>query len=130
VPDVAHGRGQLDVTHALAAHLAAGHLHAALVADDALVAVALVLAAVALPVTRGPEDALAEEPIPLRPQRAVVDRLRLRDLTVGPRQDGVRRGQRQPQRVEVLELQHFFRLFSLLVPTIRSCPPRPRPAPG
>src|SRR5205814_10430715 len=35
VPDVADGRGQLDVAHALAAHLGAGYLDAAFVAADA-----------------------------------------------------------------------------------------------
>ena len=84
VPDVRDGARQLDVAHPLATHLGARHLDAALVADDALVADALVLAAVALPVSGGPEDALVEEPILLGPQRAVVDRLRLRHLTLGP----------------------------------------------
>src|SRR5207344_2704813 len=77
VPDVRDRAGQLDVAHPLAAHLGARHLDAALVADDALVADALVLAAVALPVAGGPEDALVEEPILLGSKRAVVDRLRL-----------------------------------------------------
>ena len=81
-PDVTDGRSQLNVPHALAAHLRACHLDAALVADDALVADALVLAAVALEVLRRTEDLLAEEPVLLRLQRAVVDRLRLRDLPV------------------------------------------------
>ena len=57
------GRGQVDVAHALAADLLARHLDAAALADDALVADALVLAAVALPVLRRSEDALAEEPV-------------------------------------------------------------------
>jgi len=62
VPDVAHGRGQLDVAHPLPAHLGACDLHAALVADLFLVAVfdPLVFAAAALPVLHRPEDPLAE----------------------------------------------------------------------
>ena len=80
VPDVAHRGGELDVAHPLAAHLGAGDLHATLVADDPLVADPLVLAAVALPVLGGPEDALVEETVLLRLERAVVDRLRLGDL--------------------------------------------------
>src|SRR5207247_4080244 len=83
-PDVRDGRGQVDVTHALAAHLLARHLDAAALADDALVADALVLAAVALPVLRRAEDALAEEAVAFRLQRAVVDGLRLGDLTGRP----------------------------------------------
>jgi hypothetical protein len=82
---VGHGSGELDVAHALAADLRAGHLDAAALADDALEAHALVLAAVALPVPGGTEDLLAEEAVTLRLQRAVVDGLRLLDLTVAPR---------------------------------------------
>src|SRR5207249_9296612 len=83
-PDVRDGRGEVDVAHALAAHLLPRHLDAAALADDSLVADALVLAAVALPVARRPEDALAEQAVALRLQRAVVDRLRLRDLARRP----------------------------------------------
>src|SRR5206468_2126863 len=59
-PDVRHRRRELDVAHALATDLRARHLDAALVADDPLVTDPLVLAAVALPVTRRAEDALVE----------------------------------------------------------------------
>src|SRR5690606_30443355 len=83
-PDMGHGRGQLDVAHALPAHLGAGDLHAAPVADDAAIADPLVLTAVALPVLRRAEDLLAEEPLTLGLQRAVVDGLRLLDLAAGP----------------------------------------------
>src|SRR5690606_23919011 len=62
-PDVAHGARELDVAHALTAHLLAGNLDTALVADDALIADALVLAAVALEVLGGAEDLLAEEAV-------------------------------------------------------------------
>src|SRR5262249_14542280 len=93
VPDVRDPRGQLDVAHALAAHLGARDLDAAALADDALEADALVLAAVALPVLRRTEDLLAEEPVLLRLERAVVDRLRLLHLTVRPRADLVRGGE-------------------------------------
>src|SRR5204862_5910545 len=83
-PDVRDGSREVDVPHALAAHLLTGHLDAAALADDALVADALVLAAVALPVLRRAEDALAEEAVALGLERAVVDRLRLRDLSGRP----------------------------------------------
>ncbi len=84
VPDVGDGRGQLDVAHPLTTHLGAGHLDAAALADDALEADALVLAAVALPVAGRTEDLLAEEPVLLRLEGAVVDGLGLLDLAVGP----------------------------------------------
>ena len=89
-PDVGDGRGQVDVPHPLATDLGARDLDAAALADDALVADALVLAAVALPVLCGTEDALAEEPVLLGLQRAVVDRLGLGDLAGAPATDLLR----------------------------------------
>src|SRR5439155_419991 len=83
-PDVRHRHRELDVPHALAAHLGERDLHPAAVADDAAVADALVLAAVALPVLDRAEDALAEEPIPFRLEGAVVDGLGLGDLAPRP----------------------------------------------
>src|SRR5581483_8535338 len=70
-PDVGDGRGQVDVAHALATDLGARDLDAAALAHDALVADTLVLAAVALPVLRRTEDALAEQPVLLRLERPV-----------------------------------------------------------
>ena len=84
VPDVGDGGGQLDVAHALPADLGAGDLHAAAVADLALVADLLILAAVALPVLGGAKDALAVKAVALGLQGAVVDGLRLFDLAEGP----------------------------------------------
>src|SRR6185312_9104941 len=89
-PDVGDRRSEVDVPHPLAADLGAGHLDAAALADDALVADALVLAAVALPVLGRTEDALAEEAVFLRLQRAVVDRLGLGDLAPTPGADLLR----------------------------------------
>ena len=96
IPDMADRGGQLDVAHALPAHLGAGHLHAAFVADLFLVAVfdALVFAAGALPVLHRAEDALAEQAPALGLQGAVVDGFRLGDFPVGPFADF--RGRRHP----------------------------------
>src|SRR5436190_246711 len=106
VPDVADRAGKLDVAHPLAADLRAGDLDAALVADDALVANPLVLAAVALPVLGGTEDALVEEAVLLRLERAVVDRLGLGYLALGPLPDLVRAGERDTDGREVIDLEH------------------------
>src|SRR5689334_339010 len=83
-PDVRDGNGELDVTHALAAHLAQGHFDAAAVADDAAVTDSLVFAAMAFPVLYRTEDALAEQAVLLRLERAVVDRLGLGDFAPRP----------------------------------------------
>jgi hypothetical protein len=108
VPDVHHGCRQLDVAHPVAADLGAGHLDAAALADDALEPDALVLAAVALPVAGGAEDLLAEQPVLLGTQRAVVDRLRLLDFAVAPEADLVGGGQPDLELVEHVDVEHRF----------------------
>jgi len=94
------------VAHPLAPDLGAGDLDAALVADDALVANALVLAAVALPVARRAEDALVEQAVLLRAQRAVVDGLGLGNLALGPVADLLGRCERDADGVEVVDFEH------------------------
>src|SRR5208337_1301803 len=86
-PDVGDRGGERDVAHALAAHARQRHLDAALLADDALVLHALVLATQALVVLDRPEDAGAEQAVALGLERAIVDRLRLLDLAERPRKD-------------------------------------------
>ncbi len=111
-PDVADGRGQVDVTHALTAHLRARDLDAAALADDALVADALVLAAVALPVLGRTEDALAEQPILLGLERAVVDRLGLDHLAGAPAADLLGGGEADLDGVEVVYVDHVALAFA------------------
>src|SRR6185312_492535 len=60
IPDVRDGGGQLDVTHPLTTHLGASDLDAAALANYALEADTLVLAAVALSVASRSEAILAE----------------------------------------------------------------------
>src|SRR5918995_7241512 len=79
-----NGYGELDVPHALAAHLRQGHLDAAPVADHAAIADALVLPAMALPVLDRTEDALAEQAVLLGLEGAVVDGFGLEHLAPGP----------------------------------------------
>src|SRR5690606_7910151 len=100
-PDVRDRHGQLDVPHALAAHLRQRDLDAALVADVAADTNALELPAVAFPVLDRTEDALAEEPVTLRLERPVVDGLRLRHLAVAPAPDLLRGSDLQLDEVEV-----------------------------
>ena len=83
-PDVRDGNGELDVPHALAAHLRQGHFDAATVADHTAIADALVLPAMALPVLDRTEDALAEQAVLLGLERPVVDGLGLGHLTPRP----------------------------------------------
>ena len=134
VPDVGDGGGQLDVAHPLTTHLGAGDLDAAALADDALEPDPLVLAAVALPVAGRAEDLLAEEPVLLRLERAVVDRLRLLDLAVGPGADVVDRGQADADLVEEVHVQQDVSCFLLFGGTAsrgrgRDAAARRRPVP-
>ena len=101
VPDVGHGSGELDVAHAVATHLGRGDLDAAALADDALKADALVLAAGALPVLGGTEDLLAEQAVLLGLEGTVIDGLRLLDLTVRPGTDLVGGGKGDLYRVKI-----------------------------
>src|SRR5439155_6839027 len=103
-PAVGDRRGQIDVAHPLAADLLPGHLDAAPLADDALVADALVLAAVALPVLGRTEDALAEEAVALGLERAVVDRLGLRYLAGRPVANLLGRRETDTDRVELIDV--------------------------
>src|SRR6185436_3270780 len=95
-------------------HARQRHLDAALLADDALVLHALVLAAQALVILDRPEDTRAEQAVTLRLERAVVDRLGLLDLAVGPGQNLLRARDRNADLVEHLrrhlraeEIHHF-----------------------
>src|SRR5690606_30734668 len=103
-PDVRDGDAQLDVSHALAADAAEGHLDAATVADDAAVLDALVLAAGALPVLDRTEDALAEAAALLGLGRAVVDGVGVLDLALGPLADGFEGGDRDGDVVDLVDL--------------------------
>src|SRR5205823_10247928 len=92
----------LDMAHAVAAHLRQGDLDAALLANDAAVLHARVLAAQALVILDRAKDPGAEQPVPLRLEGAVVERLGLLDLAVRPGSEALRAGDRDPDLVEAL----------------------------
>src|SRR5439155_6111545 len=88
-------------------------LDPAALADDALVADPLVLAAVALPVLGRTENALAEETVALGLERAVVDRLGLRHLARGPVANLLARSKPDPDGIELVNVdQNRSRPFS------------------
>src|SRR5260370_203642 len=105
-PDMGNGYGELDVPHALAAHLRQGHFDAASIADHPTIADALVLAAMAFPVLDGTEDALAEQAVLFRFERPVVDGLGLGDFA--PRPPGPK-----PLKLEALALLWILRTTDL-----------------
>ncbi len=102
-PDMHDRRGELDMAHPLAADAAVRDLHAAAVADHALVLHAAVLAAGALPVLFGSEDALAEQAVLFWAVGAVVDRLRLLHFAERPTADVVGAGQADLDRRVIVD---------------------------
>ena len=100
-PDVRARRSQLDVAEAFAADFAERDFDAALVADDAAVLHALVLAAEALPVGDGTENLGAEQAVAFRFEGAVVDGLRLGDFAVRPGPDFFRTRKADPDGIEI-----------------------------
>ena len=102
VPDVSYGHNELDVSAALTAYLLLSYLNTASVADNALVADTLVLAAGALIIACRTEDALAEQAVALGLVGAVVDGLRLGNLTIRIFQDLLRRGKTDGNLREII----------------------------
>jgi hypothetical protein len=94
-------RRQVDVTHAVTAHLGLRDFNAALLADHATVLQALVLAAQALVILDRTKDLGAEQPVALRLEGAVVDGLRLLDFAERPAADLLRRCQTDPDGIEM-----------------------------
>src|SRR6266540_3926834 len=88
------------MAHALAPNARERDLDRALLADDALVLHALVLAAQALVVLDRSEDARTEQAVALGLEGPVVDGLRLLDLAVRPVANLLGRGELDPDRVE------------------------------
>jgi hypothetical protein len=129
-PDMRHRRRELDMAHALAPHARQRDLDRALLADDALVLHALVLAAQALVVLDRPEDARAEQAVALGLEGAVIDGLGLFDLAVGPGQNLVGARDRNPNLVEDLrrdlraEKIHQFLVHRLLLDAVGAVAPR------
>ena len=106
IPDVGDGSGKLDVSHPLAAHLALGDFHAALLADDALVAYPLISSAMAFPIARRSEDLFAEKTVAFGFLSAVIYGLGFRDLAVGPFPDLFGRGDTDLYCIEIAEFVH------------------------
>src|SRR4051812_4107260 len=124
------------MAHALAPHLRERDFDAALLADDAAVLHALVLAAQALVVLDRPEDAGAEQPVALGLERTVVDRLRLLDLAKRPRPDALRAGDGDLNLVELRGSSRLsenlcdFLIHTDLLSSDRGKGRRLKPAPG
>src|SRR3984893_4430778 len=83
-PDVRARRSELDVSKTLAANLAQGDFHAALVADHSAMLHALIFSAQAFPVGDGAKNFGAEKAVPFGFEGAVIDGLRFGNFAVRP----------------------------------------------
>ena len=80
-----YGSGKLDMTHTFTSYLVCRYFDAALFADLALVAcAAFIFSAVALPVLRRSENALAEQSLAFGFEGSVIDGFGLLHLAIGP----------------------------------------------
>src|SRR5579884_173901 len=104
VPNMAYGRCELDMAHALAANFRARDLHAAAIADHAFEADPLILAAVAFPVFGGPEDLFAEQAVAFGLEGAIVDGFRFLDLAERPSTDLFGRSKSDAHRIEIVDV--------------------------
>ena len=93
--------GQFDVTKTLSANLDLRDFDATTVAYYTSIADALVLAAVAVPVLDRTENALAEQPIALWFEGAIVDRLGLGDLPLRPSANSLGRSELNADGIEI-----------------------------
>src|SRR5690625_6650876 len=98
---MSHRRGQIDMAHALAAHLGQRNLGAALFAFYAAVLHALVFSAQTLVVLHGPKDGRAEKPLTLGAESPVVNGFRLLDFAERPGTNQLRRRQTDANCIEI-----------------------------
>src|SRR5262249_37624294 len=112
---------QFDMAHALATHLRARDLHTALVTDDALMPHTLIFAACALPILGRSEDALAEESVLFRLERAIVDSFWLGHLAIAPGANLLRAGQADADGVKIVDFEHWLRLKATRYRTLAPC---------
>ncbi len=103
--------GKLDVAHALTTHLGQRNLNPTLLAHDAAMLEALVLAAQALIVADRAEDLGAEQAFALRLEGTIVDRLRLFDFAVRPGADHFGRCQADTDGIKLFVLTLLFQNF-------------------
>ena len=103
------GRSQFNMGHPLAPDLGQGHFNTAFFADHTAVLQSLVLTAKAFVVLDRSKYLGAEQPVTLRLEGAVVNRLRLFYFTIRPGPDLVRRGKADGNRVKLLFLRYLLK---------------------
>src|SRR6476620_10724660 len=92
------------MAHAFTAHTRERHFDAATIADDAAMFDAFILSAGTFPVLHRTENTFAEQTTFFRLERAVVDGLGILDFAFRPRADGFRRGNRNCDVLNLVNL--------------------------
>src|SRR6185369_12454010 len=100
-PDMGTRAGQFNMAEPFPSNFRERDFNTALVANDAAVFHPLVFAAQTLPVRYRTENACTEKSVFLRFESSVVDGLRLRDFTVGPRANLFWGSQTDPDAVKI-----------------------------
>ena len=98
---MSNGNDKLNMSHTFTTHFLFGNLDTTTVTDNTLISDTLVFAAMALPITGGAEDALAEQAVTLGLVRTVVYGFRLGNLAIGTTLDGLGRRQANGYSVEI-----------------------------
>src|SRR3990172_1200165 len=103
-----HRRGQADMSHPFPAHFGLNDFDSRFLANDPAMFHSLVFSAITFIVLRRPKDLGTEEPVLFRFERTIVDRLRFFYFSMGPRFDLLRRGDRNPDGIEINRTLGFF----------------------
>ena len=107
IPDMGNRRSQLNVAHSFPAHFGTGNFHTTAITNFPFIPDSLILSAVALPILSRPKDAFTEKAVPFWFQSAVVDRLRLFNLTVRPFSDFFGRSKSDLYRFKYVKLHRI-----------------------
>ncbi|MCG3775707.1 MAG: hypothetical protein JW395_2550 [Nitrospira sp.] len=108
-PNMRNRRRKFDMAHALSEDFGLNDLDPALVADDAAVFHALVLAAVALPILDRAENFRAKQSVFFRFKRPVIDGFRFLHFAIGPRPNFFGRGDPDPHRIKRHRIARFLK---------------------
>src|SRR3989344_5835289 len=126
---MSHRGREFNVPHALAPDRSSGYFHAALVANNPLVANALVFPAIAFPILDRAKNFLIEKTVLLRALSPIIDGFRFGNFAVRPTQNILRGGQLEPDCLEFfcrLNNAHIISCYFLA----SSCPYLLLPSPG
>ena len=96
---------QLNMPHAFTANFGTRNFNSATIADNAFITDTLIFTAMALPIARRAEYALAEKPVALWFQRTIIDGFRLLYFAIRPFANLFRRCKTNPHGIKIIYIQ-------------------------